>query len=166
MSIDLKLPHLFILWSCFNLYPSGSWIVTIYSCFIDFLSLVFQKACFLQKYLINHFYPFPHSGRICSFLMIHVVAQFVLNPNDKKLAVSYCSNFYFYISPCFWKRYLLWTQLRFLFSFVRCMQHLKFIFFFRGIFILSNFNNPYISSGWTRISVESHYLTKKQLTNP
>lgn len=54
-----------------------------------------------------------------------------------KLAVSHCSNFWFYISPCFGKRYLLWTQLWFLFSLVRCMQHLKLrvFFFFKNYFI-------------------------------
>lgn len=147
-------------------FMSGSWIliVSIYNCFIDCLPFVFQEACFFPKHLINHFYPLPHSSRICSFLTIHVAAQFVLSPNDIKLAVSHCSSSCFCISPCFWKRYLLWTQLWFLFSLVRCMQHLK-LNFFRIIFISSHFNHLWISSGWTRISVESHCLTKEKLTN-
>lgn len=93
------------------------------------LSLIcFPEGTFSSKAPHKSLSPILCLGRICSFLMIDAMVPFVLNPNDIKLAVSHCSNFYFYICPYFCKRYLLWTQLRFLFSLVRCIQHLKLNF--------------------------------------
>lgn len=109
-------------------FPSWILIITVYSCSIHSLSFISQKSSFFFKYPINHKQPASYLGRMCSLLKMNVMVQFVLNTNGIKLAVSQCSDFYFCISPCFCKRYLLRTQLRFLLPFISCIQHLKFIF--------------------------------------